>query len=776
MRNKKYVFYILTASLILRLVLSPLGTLSLDQNTFIAWGRELSAHGFSDFYKGWSDYLPGYLYILSFLASIEKNVSINSVVLYKLPAILGDVGTGYLIYLAVKKLRNERLALVASLLYLFNPAILANSTLWGQVDSLTVFFSLLSIMSLDYSSSASAFSLAIGALIKPQAALAAPIVLFLMFKNKWDFRKIFSYIALSGMIFAVAFIPFNTNTNLVQFIANRLQTTLSQYPYTSINAFNFWGLVGFWKDDSTLRFFGLTIFLSIFLFSFRKLWKKKDSEFQLLSILFASNFLFFTRIHERHLLPSLALVLIAAFATPVFFVSYSIFSLTYIANMTYSYEWITNSFSEIFPRSLVILLICLNLVAFFLLVKYPVVSKMKINIKKIKKIKHKHLLFAVIVFAFVTRILFLSFPAHEYFDEVYHAFTARQLLHGDKKVWEWWNESPKGFAYEWTHPPVAKEAMLMGMAFFGENSLGWRMPSAILGTISVYLIYLISKKLFHDERLALLASVFYSLDGLSMVMARIGMNDTYFIFFMLLSYLMFLYDKRFFSALFLGFSLASKWSALWFIPILFVSHFALKKKFKIDYLWFLVLPIGVYLLTYLPMFFSGHSIEVFWGMQKQMWWYHTRLKATHAYSSSWWTWPLMIRPIWLFVDRQGNMISNIYAFGNPTVFLLGFFSIFAAAYEAFKKRSKALGLVVFSYFAFFVPWALSPRIMFIYHYLPTLPFMAIAIGYFLNNHKKYIFPLIILSFVSFIFFFPHMTGMFVPKWWDELYYIVPSWR
>src|SRR3989304_101826 len=101
-------------------------------------------------------------------------------------------------------------------------------------------------------------------------------------------------------------------------------------------------------------------------------------------------------------------------------------------------------------------------------------------------------LLLILGFALVSRTFFLWSPKAEYFDEVYHAFTARIMLHGDPKAWEWWNPHPTGFAYEWTHPPLAKEMMVLGMLVLGENAFAWRLPAALAGTASVYLVFLIA--------------------------------------------------------------------------------------------------------------------------------------------------------------------------------------------------------------------------------------------------------------------------------------------
>lgn len=384
---------------------------------------------------------------------------------------------------------------------------------------------------------------------------------------------------------------------------------------------------------------------------------------------------------------------------------------------------------------------------------------------------------AILILAGFARIFMLQSPDHEYFDEVYHAFTAKVLMNGDPKGWEWWNPNPEGFAYEWTHPPVAKLGMIVGMTIFGQNSFGYRIPAAILGTLCVGLIYAIAYELFKKRDIALLSAAVFALDGMPLVMSRIGMNDTYFLTGVLLSFYFYLKDKNLFSAIFLGIAAASKWSTMWFLPILAVTHFALKRKIKSSYIWFFVLPPAIYLASYIPFFTSGHTWDQFIELQKQMWWYHTGLRAEHAYSSPWWSWPFMARPVWLFVERFGStQVANIFIIGNPIISWLGLISAITCAYWAIVQRSKKLGLVVFGYIAFFVTWAASPRIMFLYHYLPSIPFMAILIGYTLRRNRWLIWPFLAISAILFIYFYPHWTGLKIPVALDNSYYWFPSWR
>ena len=753
--------------------------MSLDQGTFIAWSNDLATNGFRNFYNGWSDYLPGYLYVLWGLGQIRG--IIPDEILYKLPAILADIATGFLIYRILGGFKGR----LGAAIYLFNPAIFGNSALWGQVDSFTILFSVLSIYSLPHSLFLSSISLAIGTVIKPQAAFIFPLILFLFWKYKYKISSLLIYCFTGLTVFIISFIPFWNHGNLFEFILGRLTLSANQYPYLSVNAFNFWGLNGNWQPDIFYFQYGGYLLFLILYFVFAK---KHKFEYKHLAFIFLCTFMIFTRMHERHLLPVFAPLAIVAATDFRFLIPYIGLSLSYVANLFYSYIWITQDFKEAYPPFPFIILSLLSFVIFLfpnivIKIKKLFESKRHFVPDKFSSVPHiqhtkYYILAAILLFSFVTKTYRISLPKEDYFDEIYHAFTARIVLHGDPKAWEWWNPHPEGFAYEWTHPPLSKLIMAGSMKLLGENSLGWRFPQAVFGTFSVYMVYLLSKKIFKDEPIALVSAFIFSLDGLSLVLSRMGMNDVYVLFFTLASIYLFLKEKDSLSAISLGLAIASKWSAIWTVPILFILWLRRSHKFSISmFLAFIFLPAGVYLLSYLPMFLTGHDLGTWWGMQKQMWWYHTGLVAEHPYTSPWWSWALNLRPVYLYTtDEIGGWVSRIYAIGNPIVFWFGLFSVVMVSIYTYLENNKNLAFIVFAYLIFFVPWAASPRIMFLYHYLPSIPFMCIATAYILRRHPKLAFSFLAFAFLAFIYFYSHWTGLPVPLWLDKSYYWLSSWR
>lgn len=435
-------------------------------------------------------------------------------------------------------------------------------------------------------------------------------------------------------------------------------------------------------------------------------------------------------------------------------------------------------------------------------------------------------IFLILFLAFFTRFWRLGIPDTYHFDEVYHVFTAREMLLGNPAAWEFWNTPPAGFAYEWTHPPLAKLFMAGGMILFGTNPFGWRFFGALAGVGLIFLVYQLSIKLFKSQFIALTASLLLTFESLLFVQSRIGMNDAYFIFFMLLTLWSLLSGKYLLSGLLFGASLASKWTSVYLVFI-FAFLFALKffKKTKDErkllikkalikgLVFFGIIPLVTYFLSYTPFFFvkdaglANHidysskivkieqslcrpilsyefcdKLAIVWNVNQQMYWYHTRLKATHGYQSLWYTWPLDLRPVYYYVENIGQNIAQIYALGNPAIFWPGILAVVFAVYKLIKRPTFALGLILTAYLAFWLPWALSPRIMFLYHYTPSVIFLAVLMAIVLKDiwiiryGRVLVFGYLLLVIATFIYFYPHVAAVPVSTTFNNSYFWLRTWR
>jgi dolichyl-phosphate-mannose-protein mannosyltransferase len=410
------------------------------------------------------------------------------------------------------------------------------------------------------------------------------------------------------------------------------------------------------------------------------------------------------------------------------------------------------------------------------------------------------LLAAILAFSLVSKMIHLAIPTGFYFDEHYHGYTATHMLHGDAQAYNPWAKNPPESAMEWTHPPLAKLIMAAMMIPFGENSFGWRIGSVLFGTLAIGLTALVALELFTSPFIALAAAGLMSVEGLLFAQSRIAMNDSYFVCFGIFSILYYIRWKKnrtsrelWLLGLGLGLAAATKWTALYLFLILAVDlgrdylHTTHRKELPIQEmaLKLLALPAVIYFLSYSQLFLLGGGLTDFITLQKQMWYYHSGLGATHSYQSVPWQWILNLRPIWMYAGSPGpGLTANIYNMGNSVVLLSGLVAVYWLLFmDQVKNWSR--WFVLLCYFMLWLPWCLSPRIMFFYHYAPAIPFLCIILGKFLEHlltqpaakPRRWAIGIGCAAVLWFVVFYPDVTGIPVSQGFaDRIYFALPSWK
>ncbi len=323
-KDEKFIIIILIfTGIFLRISASTLVNGHNDINLFKNWA-ETAANGFSQFYANarQADYPPVYIYILGCIGKIANIQVFNSyyILLLKIPSIIADVATAYFIYRIGKRFLNTVTSIFLATFYIFNPAIFIDSTFWGQVDSLFTLLIIISIYLLyekKYVFSSVMFALSV--LMKPQGIIFLPVLFFELVRQ----RKIrnFIYAAVSAVATVIVIIiPFSVNEQSPTWIFNLYLKTISEYPYASVNAFNFFGLVGanYKNDNTTLFIFNYhTIGIMFIILTTLIGWiiyikgndRKYISAISLLQI--AGVFTFSVGMHERYLFPAVALSILA---------------------------------------------------------------------------------------------------------------------------------------------------------------------------------------------------------------------------------------------------------------------------------------------------------------------------------------------------------------------------------------------------------------------------------------------------------------------------------
>lgn len=442
----------------------------------------------------------------------------------------------------------------------------------------------------------------------------------------------------------------------------------------------------------------------------------------------------------------------------------------------------------------------------------------------------------------------ISYMNSSYFDEIYFARSAYEYAHGIDVM-------------EWTHPPLGKLIMMIPILLFGMSTFSYRLMGTIAGLLMIPVIYILAKRIFKSRKWASLAGILMTFDTFHFAQTRMGTTDSFLVLFIMLSAL-FMYqyislDEKanlkaklknlFLSGLFIGLSIATKWTGLYaglalaivffvdliykdikkkknkekeilelnkillislfsicIIPIaiyyitallisaslavkLTVGYFIIlvilgliyyivkvnRESWKVIaacFVFFIIIPVIIYILCYV-LFpnvygYTDNSILGIINQIKNMYDYHSKLTATHDFSSSWYSWPVMTKPVWYYVGYYGgNVKSTIVGIGNPAIWWCGIIAFIYLLINCVCTRKKENLFILVFILCTYLPYALIGRVMFMYHFFPTLPFMMLAIVSLvkwitekMKNNSFYIFY-IALVILLFIIFYPVVSGM-----------------
>ncbi|UUY00187.1 glycosyltransferase family 39 protein [Sphingomonas sp. J315] len=359
-------------------------------------------------------------------------------------------------------------------------------------------------------------------------------------------------------------------------------------------------------------------------------------------------------------------------------------------------------------------------------------------------------------------------PSILLFDEVHYVPAARILLDFSHIT------NPE-------HPMLGKSLIALGIHLIGDNALGWRLFSTLFGSATIAGVYAFTLLLTRATRPALFAAIFAMLGQMVFVQARIGMLDIFMGGFLVWAGVAFLAamhaeSRRAWgywvaSALLFGAAVGVKWAAIPYVALTGVAFLWLRyrdpKRFGgMHWLPALavmgIVSIATYFATFAPAFFyrtDPMTLARLIPFQFEMLALQTQVLAAHNYQSSWWSWPLMLRPIWYFYEPDQGAMRGVLLIGNPVIMWTGLVAVAACWWAGVKQRAVVpLAAAILWTFSLGI-WAIIPKSLgfFYYYYLPSIILcvvLAVALNHWRDVLKQRDEWLLVPAVGMFAYFYP----------------------
>ncbi len=340
-KTKHILWLLLGCALLLRLVLALVTEgYPYDMSCFVAWGDKLASEGAANFYSEgyFADYPPGYLWVLGLVGAIRAalHIAYESKWTYFLLALvpsLCDCAAAALVYTTARRAElREHTAMILAAFTAFNPLMLFDTAVWKQIDGAFALPLLLCFLLLEqrrYLPAAVLYGVALA--IKPQALLFGPVlaVCYLAaIATEQDrlraFGRCFGGAALALLPPLVTGLPFFGLAQLAPKLLEKYTSTMSGYPYATINAFNWLAaLGGNWKNLSETALLGVTwqqigwvnillVTAGLVYLAVRSVRAGRFSPLLLAAYYGIGIFTLAHCMHERYMVPGVLLTLLAA--------------------------------------------------------------------------------------------------------------------------------------------------------------------------------------------------------------------------------------------------------------------------------------------------------------------------------------------------------------------------------------------------------------------------------------------------------------------------------
>jgi dolichyl-phosphate-mannose--protein O-mannosyl transferase len=200
---------------------------------------------------------------------------------------------------------------------------------------------------------------------------------------------------------------------------------------------------------------------------------------------------------------------------------------------------------------------------------------------------------------------------------------------------------------------------------------------------------------------------------------------------------------------------------------------------------FLLLPVLIYLASYVPYFVVGHSWRDFLDLNRAIASFHSHFMtdANHPLASRWYEWPFDIKPMPMLSEFYEQRRHVVYGMGNPVVWWLFLPALLWTTVRWFAHRRPADAVLIIAILTAWLPWAFVQRATFLRYLMPAIPFVAIATATMLadleswSRRARFLLPgYATVCAAMFLYFYPIWSAAPIAPGSMERWLWFASWR
>lgn len=392
------------------------------------------------------------------------------------------------------------------------------------------------------------------------------------------------------------------------------------------------------------------------------------------------------------------------------------------------------------------------------------------------------LLLAILLGAVGLRAFHLGLPDSPYFDEIYYVGGARDYLAGRA------DENS-------VHPPLGKVEMATVMSLWGDIPAAWRAASLLSGLGTLILTCALAWVLTGRARTAVLATLLLSLDFLQLVQSRVAMLDGLQSFWIAAGLLAAAWTATrpqagwgvdLLGGLCFGCATACKWNGLFAAVGALLALVWMRvgwKPLARASLCYSIGIAGVYLLCYLPMFArEGYDLRLVVAQHQRMWQFrYDSAQFKHRYLSHFYSWPLVLRPVWYYFVEEAGRVRGIVAMGCPLFWWFSLLLLGDSLVSRLRRSAPATRFLVATILVQWLLWAAGTTGGFLYYMLPVTPLMAILVARELDDwweetlSRRLAIAYLVALCLALAVYYPLLTAISVPRAYFQALFFLPGW-